>query len=1617
MSASTIAQNNLSSKAGQYSQKTQQTMQFGLMFFASGEVPNDRDKYRLVIESAKFADRHGFSSMWVPERHFTDLGCLYPNPAILQAALARETQRIRLQAGSVVLPLHHPIRVAEEWAMVDNLSDGRVGVSFASGWNPSDFAFCPERYANRYEEMYQGIHQVRSLWRGESISIERGDGKRQDVRIYPTPIQPELPIWVTAASNPQTFIKAGELGANLLTHLFDQEVEVLADKLSLYRQARLQHGHDPDAGLVTVTLHTFVGETLTTVQEQVRSPYCEYLKSNINLLQGLGYSRGINVSIDTLSAKDLDSVTHLIFEKFFHDRRALLGTPESCADLVEQLRQIGVNEIACLLDFGPDAELILKNLPYLNQLRQACSRVTPPIEQASLALNVVRPAIAQTSSRHPDFEVPLKDIQNRCGTEVAGEEFYQRIQAQGIELGTSLRGLIRLWQGKSEALGKVCLPDSLALEAANYGNHPALLDACLQVFFATIPAEEGGDIKSHYLPVSLGQLQITGDLTEAELWSHATLRSDAVVGALAYEGDVCVLNSTGKVVMQVTGLRLQQTLMEPQTPPVQQDWFYRVEWHPRLMDALAPDYLVSPDEICQDVHQKMAQHQGWAPLAVYQSFFPKLAELSTKYVLWAFHHMELDLQPRQRLSVSGITQQARVVDAHQRLLRRCIQILQEAGICRTISVDEWEVVQVATIADPEITRRSLQSQYPQCAAELDLLGQCGQHLAAVLQGKVDPLLLLFPEGSVASVERLYQDSPGAQVANRLVHEAIVSALAQLPSDRPLRILEIGAGTGGTTSSVLPMLPADRTDYYFTDVSYLFMTKAEQKFQDYPFVQYRVLDIEKDPKTQGFQEHQYDLILAANVLHATADLTQTLGHVKQLLAPSGMVMLLEGTQPQAWLDLIFGLTDGWWKFTDTALRSDSALLSTRQWQTLFQELDFVSAAAITAEDEALAQQAVIVAQGPAQDEENAALASLNPAGAGRWLVFADTTQVGQELAQQLQTQGDTPVIVVPGDTYQVLENGECQLNPHQSDDYKRLIQDLVIQAGDPWRGIVYLWGLDSSVQLGADLESMCHCSTRSPLFLLQALDGMKDFEDAKLWWVTQGAQALSGVQPLAMAQSPLWGLGRVLAVEQPQQWGGLIDLDPQQAEPAAQATDILSVIQKRAHCKFEYFEDHFAFRQGQCHVAQLVPQVDRLEEMATYDWQVDAGYLITGGLGDLGLLIADWMTQQGARHIVLLGRTPLPPRSDWVTVEPDSAVAKRIAAIQAMENRGVVVYVVSADVADETQVRAAIATAEQQGCPPIKGLFHLAVVPHPLQPLKELDAATLEQVLRPKVQGSWCLHQLFADVSLDFFVLFSSWAGLLGDVGQQIGGYSMANSFLDALAHHRQALGLPALSINWGDWAEIGMRSRYVRQGYQLLPDSWTLKPVQGLQSLNQLLTQPTAQMAVLPVAWSEYFKLFPQAADRAFLRPIFQALGQPSNGQPTAQNQVLRQLESLPVEQRLPQLTLHVQTQVATVMGISPPESLDTERGMFEMGMDSLMALELKNALEASLGASIPAVVAFEHPSVMALSAYLAEEILGWQASAALEPELELDDDDPLAKIAQLSDDEVERLFAEKIAR
>ncbi|HEX5081180.1 MAG TPA: MupA/Atu3671 family FMN-dependent luciferase-like monooxygenase [Blastocatellia bacterium] len=351
---------------------------FSLMYFASNDRASGEDIYDLLIEGARFADQHGFSAVWTPERHFHAFGGIYPNPSVITAALAAITKHIQLRAGSVVLPLHDPVRVAEEWAVVDNLSRGRVAVSFASGWHANDFAFRPENYGRRHEVMYRDIEVVRQLWRGDKIKRKNGAGGEIEIQTLPRPVQQELPIWITAAGGPETFRRAGAMGAGLLTHLLTQSIDELKGKLEIYRTAWRENGH-PGDGYVTLMLHTFVESDMEYVRDTVREPFTAYLKSSLSLTKELAQSLGVGSRSEEFTEDDVDALLAHAFNRYF-ETSALMGTPESCLLTINRLKTIGVDEVACLIDFGVEKDRVLASLPHLDRLR-ALSNARPDEKQ------------------------------------------------------------------------------------------------------------------------------------------------------------------------------------------------------------------------------------------------------------------------------------------------------------------------------------------------------------------------------------------------------------------------------------------------------------------------------------------------------------------------------------------------------------------------------------------------------------------------------------------------------------------------------------------------------------------------------------------------------------------------------------------------------------------------------------------------------------------------------------------------------------------------------------------------------------------------------------------------------------------------------------------------------------------------------------------------------------------------------------------------------------------------------------------------------------------------------------------------------------------------------------
>lgn len=344
-------------------------MKFSILFFSSDS--GDSDPYRLMIAASRFADANGFVGVWTPERHFDRFGGAFANPAITSAALAMVTERIQLRSGSLIAPLHDVVRLAESWAMVDQLSRGRVAISFGSGWNANDFAFFPERYARRQATMYEQLDELRRIWREHRVQRETPAGLRQ-LEIFPKPVQRELPVWITTSGSPDTWRAAGTRGTNVLTHMIMQDADTLRARIASYREARRAAGFDSASGTVSLMLHTFIGASDELVRATVRPSMREYLRSAVQLeikaARAGAMSGSLSMPDEAISDEVMEDLLDLTFERYY-DNQSCMGTVDSAYKKVCQLARIGVDEIACLIDFGVARSKVLESLEALRDLK------------------------------------------------------------------------------------------------------------------------------------------------------------------------------------------------------------------------------------------------------------------------------------------------------------------------------------------------------------------------------------------------------------------------------------------------------------------------------------------------------------------------------------------------------------------------------------------------------------------------------------------------------------------------------------------------------------------------------------------------------------------------------------------------------------------------------------------------------------------------------------------------------------------------------------------------------------------------------------------------------------------------------------------------------------------------------------------------------------------------------------------------------------------------------------------------------------------------------------------------------------------------------------------------
>jgi NAD(P)-dependent dehydrogenase (short-subunit alcohol dehydrogenase family) len=646
----------------------------------------------------------------------------------------------------------------------------------------------------------------------------------------------------------------------------------------------------------------------------------------------------------------------------------------------------------------------------------------------------------------------------------------------------------------------------------------------------------------------------------------------------------------------------------------------------------------------------------------------------------------------------------------------------------------------------------------------------------------------------------------------------------------------------------------------------------------------------------------------------------------------------------------------------------------------------------------------------------------------WLIFADGGGVGEALAALLEAHGARSILVSHGDSYETGDSTHFRIRPESPEDLRQLFAAAVPANQAACRRIVHLWSLDSldtsapqETTAASLVESQSMgCGAVLPLvqeLARQELTGVGLRDSPRLWLVTRGAQP-AGEEPLPLnvAQAPLWGMGRVIAQEHAGLWGGLIDLELEASPLDAVASRLWEQISNPDG------EDQIAFRQGQRYVGRLVRKRQSVAQRAALAWPTDGSYLITGGLGDLGLEVARWMVEQGARRLILLGRTKFPPRSTWSAAETGSRLARQVGAIRALEAMGASVHLAAVDVADEAQLRAFLEEFGAEGWPPIRGVVHAAGVLRDGL-LLQLDQAALNAVLRPKMIGGWLLHRLLEDAPLDFFVLFSSAGSLLGQPGQ--GNYAAANAFLDALAHHRKAQGRPALSVNWGAWTELGFAE--TAGGKRLaarlaLVGIRSMAPRQALEVLERMLRQDAAQVAAVPVDWRQYRQFYSAGSESPLLSQLAneEAEVQPQAIDPGEKREAL--LAAAPAA-RAQLLRSYLSEQVARVLGVSASR-LDVEQPLSNLGLDSLMAVELKNRIAVDLGVNVPMVKFLQGPSVAQAASQILDQLnaelfalsaLPTPAVAQRQEEYKNGDANAelLAKLDLLSDEEVNSLLTD----
>jgi acyl transferase domain-containing protein/NADPH:quinone reductase-like Zn-dependent oxidoreductase/acyl carrier protein len=744
----------------------------------------------------------------------------------------------------------------------------------------------------------------------------------------------------------------------------------------------------------------------------------------------------------------------------------------------------------------------------------------------------------------------LEAIRKRCGKRADGDLFYDLFSSIGLDFGPAFHTLETVWAGQGEAVGRLGRSQDFPDADSGVTLSPLALDGALQVVAAALMdgAFDKPDKVALHLPVGVDRARLYR-ATEGSFWAHAVLREKVTSASPTIICDVRLLDDQSRVIARLSGVRLLPVHGGACGDASLIRLLYQPVWQPGPPPA-TPEFenTVSLKAIKQRAESALPELAGTQGFDAYERACDDMDNLVALYIMDALKTLGWHPEPGERVMLDNLAGALQIAPRHHRLLGRFLNILAEDGMLAP-SGEGWRVVRSFPQDDPASLMEGLPPGPGARAIEFDLIVRCGRRLGVVLQAKADPLDILYQGEAFASVARLYSESVTARIFNGLLKEGVDEALGGVPPDRALRVLEIGAGTGGTTRYALEALAGRDASYLFTDISASFVHAARQRFKSVPGFKAQVLDIEEDPAAQGLADRQFDLVIAANVLHATADLAKTMRRVHGLTAPGGLLLLLEVTAPQRWIDMTFGLTEGWWKFTDHHRRKDSPLLSRGQWEALLGDVGFCETVAVPGPDfqvpfEKLRLEAMIVARRSDTRSVRLPPAETGAASDRNWLVLAENKEFGLAFCRHAEgkhiatTLLDLDTVFSTDDP--VSSKGREILVPaaegHPANDSQ--------PERSRFTKIILLYDGAGASAANGDPDAL----NRAKAILVPVLDLLQVLRDAdisqhpRLIFATRCAQSVSAYEPTLPHGAALWGMVRAVMLEHPEYGCRLIDLD-------------------------------------------------------------------------------------------------------------------------------------------------------------------------------------------------------------------------------------------------------------------------------------------------------------------------------------------------------------------------------------------------------------------------------------------------------------------------------------------